>query len=144
MEAWRARLAPEWRVKLMDEPPGDEQEAFWAISQVPNPEYHEMLLHFPDDSLQRADHHIEVTVVHELLHSLLRLVARGTLDELVYYVAPNVHNDAIERARVREETFVDRLARAIVVMHTNYDPRISLGTRSGNGDNWSHDEPTTT
>jgi hypothetical protein len=135
VEAW-----PEWRVKLMDEPPSDEQEGFWAISQVPNPEYHEMVLHFPDNSLTRPEHHIEVTVVHELLHALLRWVGRGMLDEIACYVPPNVHDDAADRAKRHEETFVDRVARSIVAMH-HRKPELSAGTRSGNGSNWSHDEP---
>lgn len=139
VEFWRLRLAPEWRIKLMDEPPEDEEGPFFAISQVPAPDYTEMVVHFPDSSLDRPDVLIEQTVVHEILHSLAREMTRRTLDELDRYVAPNVHEDAVDRARAREETFVDRIARSIVAIQRD-KPTLLTGTRSGNGTNWSHDE----
>lgn len=148
VEKWRARLAPEFRIKLMDKGPPDlDEDDYFATTQIPAPDYPEALIYFPDESLTREDFLVEITVVHELLHSLIRPIGRGIVAEIRDYLPPATANDANDRATSREETAVDRLARALVALELGR-PELAHGTRQGSADAWSDawdkDEPTTT
>jgi hypothetical protein len=112
VEHWRRILVPEWRITLMSEPaPDTDEDDFLAQIQCDD-DYHHARLYFPDRSLDRPVGEIDVTIVHELLHTLTRDI-RGALD----LVTGRIHTDlssAVYRVQAHaEEQLIERLARVI-------------------------------
>jgi len=117
VEQWRQALLPEWRILLVDHPPpaadeDDEDNEYFATCQTAV-DYDELRVYFTDDCLERPDEEVHVTVVHELLHALMR-PHRALLEELAPQVTMAVYTVISARRRHDEEHLVERLSRALV------------------------------
>jgi hypothetical protein len=121
VEAWRKVLLPEWRVKLMDHaPPDHDMENSWAVCQT-NDDYLHINVYFTDELLKEPPRKIEITVVHELLHALVR-PWRRLLNAVEDDLPARAHHALHEEQEHEEEQLVDRLAYALVAQTHGAEP----------------------
>ena len=112
LERWRERLVPEWRITVETQRRDVDMHAQVATDD----EYHHAALWIDVDFIETGDPaEVDVTIVHELLHLLLR-ETRRTLD----LIGGQLHRDAMavisEHHRVAEEIVADRVSRAVVAL----------------------------
>lgn len=114
VEHWRSLLAPEWRITLdpAGPHPADEEDQYNACVQADDDYLHARLWvrqsFYRDAELGEVD----VTLVHELLHLLLRELRR--IEDLVRpHLTSAVSLLLADRQRTEEERVVERLARII-------------------------------
>ncbi len=116
VEFWRALLAPEWRITLSDRRPGADDD--------PDDDQYHATIRSAEDYLHatlwvRADFYgeaeaseVDVTIVHELVHLLMRELRR-TMDLIVTHVHRDTYTVLDARFRTEEERLVERVARII-------------------------------
>lgn len=120
VEFWRARVCPEWRILLKNEPHPDEatderlQEACAYVQS--DLTIAQIRAYFKDEVRTMDEAQRDRVIVHELLHPLLDRVLDH--DEALHgYCPPPVLGAMIEQRRGDMEEFVDRMARLIVDPH---------------------------
>lgn len=124
VERWRKLLAPEFTVVLKGAPPpdADDPENFNAIVQRPS-DYNVLRLWLNRDR-EREDLEVERTVIHELLHGVLR-----DMGELLYRATSNLPEQ--ERLHLSilfgsaEERAVDRVSRLLLALDRGFDPFVT-------------------
>ncbi len=114
VETWRAALAPQWAIDV--EFGTSETNAILRGEEVAAatrlPAYSFLaLIVFASDKLDRDD--IEQTVVHEVLHLVLRPVRWAALDE---DLRGHVSSSVLESYRYAEETLIDGFARTLLAL----------------------------
>lgn len=115
VEFWRLRLTPEWRITVTGSTtPPEEMPDCRAMIQA-SEDYHHADLWIAPAVLREELGEIDVTIVHELLHLLMREMRR-TLDLIEGQVAPAVHSLLEQRFTTEEEGAVERLARVIALL----------------------------
>ena len=112
LELWRRRLIPEWSVHIdWDKPPEDDE----AYADIWRPDsYHRAHVRIGKPFLDELDDETQVqTLLHELLHLLLRDLARIP-DSLIGIVSRDVYTIVQSQWDHHEESVVDRLAWSLV------------------------------
>lgn len=111
IDLWRARLVPEWRLTIVDKPISDEMPECRAEVQA-DEDYHHATLYIAQSVLADELGEVDVTIVHELLHLLVR-ECRRTFN----LVEGQVHRDVFDLLRqhfeTAEEQLVERVARVV-------------------------------
>lgn len=132
VERWRRLLAPEWRVTLVDELPEDPGYPVNAQVAADDDYLHARLWLNPDRYAPATPlGELDVTIVHELVHLLLRELRR-TIDLLDGQVHRDVHRLLEERFRHEEELLVERVAR--VVARLEHPDGLLVGTVDASDD----------
>lgn len=113
VEHWRQRLAPEWRITLKDSGPDWKHEEDYLGTVQSDDDYQHAKLHITDAALEQSDEDVDLTIVHELIHPLLREM-RSALDRLEAHVPKPAWQIVSDQFGRDEEQVADRLSRLIV------------------------------
>jgi hypothetical protein len=134
LEYWRTRIAPEWDLLLMKEPPDEETRRESRAVIQSSTDYHQACLWIDERFVEQGDWpEIEVTIAHELLHLVTREY-RCAADILMSEVSSRQWSTFRQISGSAEERLVDRCARVMVAerrSHREAAPprrgRIALG-----------------
>lgn len=112
VKRWSARLVPEWRVTVeIGGEDGDSHATAFRSKDYPT-----ATVCFNPEFVKRPDREVEETVVHELLHLLLRDVDVAACESIagqLHRDVETVHARAVDHAM---EGAIERLAWAFVEM----------------------------
>jgi hypothetical protein len=111
IEFWRERLTPEWRITLSAEDPDNENNAQVRSSE----HYHWAEVRIAPKAAAAGGGELDVTIVHELLHLLMRDMRR-IVDLVEDQVHRDVHTIIFDTFLSAEEAAVERLARIISLL----------------------------
>lgn len=104
VEKWRQRLAPEWRITVVEQADRDDSE---GACHIDDSQYQHAIIYISPDAED-----LEVTVIHEILHVLMDPLI-SQIRRLAMDAGAGSMSGELRQQRDSEERIVERLAWAL-------------------------------
>ena len=126
VERWRELILPEWRIDVIKDLPDEAPSDGPPNARIEAaPDYHHATVWFNPELLKRDQSDVDVTIIHELLHPLLREMRR-VVDMVEDQVGRPLFDVLREYMESEEEKVVERLAR--IIGRIDYPDGVTAGT----------------